>query len=610
MENHDLEINSDSPLYRTRHSLAHIMAQAIQDYRPGTKLGFGPAIEEGFYYDFLLSEPISDTDFKEIEKRMKKIIGQNQKFEVEHLNFDDAMKRLDDMGEPYKKEYAKELFEKKSLKTLTFYKNGKFVDMCEGPHVGSTKEINADCFKLRRTSAAYWRGDSKNQSLTRIYAWCFESKEKLDAYIKAFEEALARDHKKLGKELELFFIDEEIGKGLPLWQPNGTILRDEIEKLMRELEFTDHYQRVSTPVLAKASLYYKTGHLPYYKDGMFPFMEMKEHKEGPDGEKVEVTESYVLRPMNCPHHHKIFGSRLRSYRELPVRFAEYGNVHRYEDSGAVSGLLRVRGMCMNDAHIYCTEDQIKDEFLKVMRMHETLYNLLGLKNYYMRLSTWDPEDPKGKDKYVDNPAAWEFSQNKVREAMVESGLPFIEKKGEAAFYGPKIDFQFKTVTGREETASTNQLDFAVPGRLGLTYVGADNVDHTPYCIHRAPAGTHERFTAFLIEHFGGAFPTWLAPTQVKVITVSEKFNDYGQKIVDLLRSQFVRIELDNSEESFNKKIRLNTMRKIPNILIIGENEVTSNSVTLRRYGHQQQEVMELSKFAQWVMDKIKTRALN
>jgi threonyl-tRNA synthetase len=343
---------------------------------------------------------------------------------------------------------------------------------------------------------------------------------------------------------------------------------------------------------------------------MFPFMEMKEHSEGADGEKVEVTESYVLRPMNCPHHHKIFASRLRSYRELPVRFAEYGNVHRYENSGALSGLLRVRGMCMNDAHIYCTDEQIKDEFLKVMKMHETLYNLLGLKNYYMRLSTWDPEDPKGKDKYVDNPAAWEYTQNKVREAMIESGLPFIEKKGEGAFYGPKIDFQFKTVTGREETASTNQLDFAVPGRLGLTYVGADNQEHTPYCIHRAPAGTHERFTAFLIEHFGGAFPTWLAPTQVKVITVSEKFNEYGQKIVDLLRSQFVRIELDNSEESFNKKIRLNTMRKIPNILIIGENEVTSNSVTLRRYGHQQQEVMELAKFEQWVMDKIKTRALN
>jgi len=608
MEQHGhQEHNEDSKLFRLRHSLAHVLAQAVLELRPGTKLGFGPAIDDGFYYDFILPTPITEEDFKEIEKKMKHIIKQRQPFKREDLDNDQALARIEKMGEPYKKEYAEELIAKHNLKNLSFYTNGPFLDMCEGPHVNHTGEIDPGCFKLRSVAGAYWRGDHRNTMMARIYAWAYETKEELDAHVKAYEEALARDHKKLGKELEIFFIDEEIGKGLPLWLPNGTILREEIEKLMKELEFKDGYQRVSTPAITRTGLYHKTGHLPYYKDGMFPFMEI--HESAGEGQE-KVKETYVLRPMNCPHHHRIFSSRLRSYKELPVRLAEYGNVFRFEDSGSVSGLLRVRGMCMNDAHIYCTEEQIEEEFLKVMKLHEKVYSILGLKNFHMRLSTWDSEDPKGKEKYVHDPEAWESSQERVRSAMVKSGLPFKEVKGEAAFYGPKIDFQMRTVTGREETISTNQLDFAIPGRLGLEFVGADNKPHRPYIIHRAPAGTHERFIAFLIEHFGGAFPIWLSPVQVMAIPVGEAFADYARELTEELRGHMVRAELDDSNESLNKKIRTHTKLKTPNILIIGEREKAAGEVTLRRYGMTEQVTMKRTDFIHWVLEKIRTRALN
>jgi threonyl-tRNA synthetase len=390
--------------------------------------------------------------------------------------------------------------------------------------------------------------------------------------------------------------------------PAGTVVRDELENLMKELEFKAGYQRVATPHLSKVDLYYKTGHLPYYAEHMYPVMELKELREGAGGTVEEVKETYVLKPMNCPHHHKIYAARPRSYRDLPMRLAEYGQVYRFEDSGALSGLLRVRGMCMNDAHIYCTEEQIKEEFLAVMDMHREVYEILGLDSYYMRFSTWDPDDPKGKEKYVDDPEAWERTQRLVLEAMVESGLPFVEGKGEAAFYGPKIDVQFRTVTGREETASTNQLDFAVPKRMNLTYVGADNEEHHPYIIHRAPLGTHERFVAFLIEHYGGAFPTWLAPIQVRIVTVSERFNDHAQKIVDDLRGQMIRAEVDGSSDTMGKKIRNALTTKIPNILIVGEQEVTDGTVTLRRYGIREQETVPVAQFQAWISEQISTRA--
>ena len=593
-------------LYCIRHSLAHVMAQAVLQIRPDAKLGFGPPIDQGFYYDFIFTEPVTEGDFKDIEKRMRKIINQDQVFEEENLPFDEAMARLDEMGEPYKKEYAQELFEKKGIETLRFYRNGPFLDMCEGPHVPSTKSIPGDGFQLRSLAGAYWRGDSRNVMMTRIYAWAYASKAELRAAIQAHEEALKRDHKKLGKELAIFRIDEQVGKGLPLWLPNGTVIRDQLQRYVEELEFHAGYRRVVTPMLAKTALYHTTGHLPYYKEGMFPFMEIRETTR----EGGETVEEYVLKPMNCPHHHLIFASEKHSYRDLPLRLAEYGVCHRYEDSGSLSGLLRVRAMCMNDAHIYCTEEQIEAEFLAVMEMHKTLYDKLGIKDYYMRLSTWDPDDPKGKQKYVDNPEAWARSQKLVRAAMERSGLPFREVKGEAAFYGPKIDFQFRTVTGREETASTNQLDFAVPPRMNLVYTDRDNTEKHPYVIHRAPAGTHERFIAFLIEHFGGAFPTWLAPLQVRVITVSDDFRDYADGIVTALRQEMVRAEVDPANDTMGKKIRNAAKAKIPNVLVIGEKEQADGTVTWRRYGVEAQETLPAKAFQEEMLRKIRTRELD
>ena len=589
--------SEDVELYKIRHSLAHVLAQAVLELRPGSTLGFGPPIDDGFYYDFVLSEPLSEDDFRALEKKMKHIVKQGQKFECEELPADEAFARIEsEMGEPYKLEYAKELVEKQGLSSLTFYRNGPFLDMCEGPHVAQTRALSKAAYKLRSIAGAYWRGDSDNVMMTRIYAWAYASRPELDARVKEHKLALERDHKKLGKQLDIYVIDEDVGRGLPLWLPNGTVIRDELEKLSRELEWRDGYQRVATPHLARTALYEQTGHLPYYAEGMYPFMTLKETSQTEDGEQEQVKDTYVLKPMNCPHHHKIYASRPRSYRDLPLRFAEYGHCYRYEDSGALSGLLRVRGMCMNDAHIYCTEEQIKDEFIAVMLLHKDLYEVLGLSNYWMRLSTWDPEDPKGLDKYVGDPEDWEIGTARIREAMDAIGMAYEEVRGEAAFYGPKIDVQFRTVTGREETASTNQLDFAVPPRLNLTYTAADGSQKHPYCLHRAPLGTHERFVAFLIEHYGGAFPTWLAPVQVMIEPVAEPFNGYADKLVAALRGDFVRAQADLSHDTLNKRIRNAVTAKIPNVLVVGEREMADDTVTLRRYGSRDTETMPFAEF--------------
>ncbi len=600
------ELDPEDSLYRIRHSLAHVLAQAVLELRPGSTLGFGPPIKDGFYYDFILSEPLTEADFPEIERRMKKILKKGQRFDQEELATVDALARLDEMNEPYKREYAVELIEKQGLSGLSFYRNGPFLDMCEGPHVHTTKEIPRDAFKLRSVAGAYWRGDSDNVMMTRIYAWAFKSKEELDEHVKRYAEALARDHKKLGRELNIYHIDNDIGKGLPLWLPNGTIIRDELEKLAKELEFKAGYVRVATPHLAKRDLYYTSGHLPYYADGMYPPMEITERSE--DGSDA-VKEAYVLRPMNCPHHHKVYAARPKSYRDLPLRLAEYGQVYRLEDSGAVGGLMRVRGMCMNDAHIYVTPEQVKSEFKAVMAMYDEAYRILGLESYAVRLSRWDPEDPKGKEKYIDDPVAWERCEAILAEVLSERGVNYYEGKGEAAFYGPKIDIQFPTVTGRDETVSTIQLDFAQPKRLGLTYVGPDGAEHTPYCIHRAPFSTHERMVAFLIEHYGGAFPTWLAPVQVQVITVSDQFEAYGQQIVARLRGQMIRAEMAPQSETVGKKIREGTTAKIPNLLVVGEKEQADGTVTLRRYGQSEQHTLSLDAFEGALRKTIADRAL-
>ena len=602
-------------LYKIRHSLAHVLAQAVLDMRPGSTLGFGPPISDGFYYDFVLTSPITEEDFPELTRRIKKICKQGQKFYREDLDAEEALKRIEEMGEPYKREYGAELIEKNSLSSLSFYRNGPFLDMCQGPHVETTKEIPRDGFKLRSVAGAYWRGDSKNIMMTRIYGWAFETVAELESHVRAFEEAQARDHKKLGRELGIYAIDHDIGKGLPLWLPNGTIVRDELERLAKELEFKAGYQRVTTPHLAKESLYHTTGHLPYYEEDMYPPMELMESTEvseidDTDGIRhtEQVKEAYRLRPMNCPHHHKVFDAEPRSYRDLPLRLAEYGQVYRFEDSGAVSGLLRVRGMCMNDAHIYCTRDQIKEEFKAVMAMYQEAYDILGLDNFQIRLSKWDPEDPKGKEKYVDDPENWATSEEMLEEVLVELGIDFRTGIGEAAFYGPKIDIQFVTVTGREESVSTVQLDFAVPDRMGLKYTGSDGKEHVPYCIHRAPFSTHERMVAFLIEHYNGAFPTWLAPVQVQILTVSEQFDEYGEEIVAELRQNFVRAEMAPSNDTLPKKIRSGTTKKIPNLLIVGEREVADGTVTLRRYGQNKQETMASDLFVERLVDAIKRRS--
>ena len=595
---HSGETEVQDELYKVRHSLAHVMAQAVLEMRPGSTLGFGPPISDGFYYDFILSAPLTEEDFPELERRMKKICKKGQRFDREDLDAQAALARIEEMGEPYKKEYGAELIEKHGLDGLSFYRNGPFLDMCEGPHVATTKDIPRDAFKIRSVAGAYWRGNSDNVMMTRIYVWSFLDKETLDQHVQAFNEAQARDHKKLGRELSIYAIDNDIGKGLPLWLPNGTVIRDELENYAKELEFKAGVKRVATPHLAKESLYHTTGHLPYYAEDMYPAMEVMESAEDADAHEGErrVKESYRLRPMNCPHHHKIFSAEPRSYRDLPLRLAEYGQVYRFEDSGAVGGLVRVRGMAMNDAHIYCTQEQLKDEFKAVIEMSKEAYSVLGLDDFKIRLSRWDPEDPKGKDKYVDNPQAWADSEALLLEVIQELEIPYTEGVGEGAFYGPKLDFQFVTVTGREETVSTVQLDFAVPERMGLTYVGPDGAEHTPYCIHRAPFSTHELFVACLIEHYAGAFPYWLAPTQVKVISVSPEFSDYAKEVEADLKSRGVRVEVDNRNERIGYKIREAGLQKVPYIFVLGEKEQEAGTVSIRPRGQVKNVEMSIEAF--------------
>ncbi|MBI3929560.1 MAG: threonine--tRNA ligase [Armatimonadetes bacterium] len=576
----DAEGKQNDPLYKRRHSLAHILAQAVQKLYPGTRLGFGPPVEHGFYYDFILPVAISDEDFPAIEGEMRQIIKGRQTFDYRELPAEKAIAHLEETGEKLKAEYARELVGKGE--TLSFYQNGPFEDMCAGPHVEHTSQIPPDSFQLDSVAGAYWRGDARREMMTRIYGLAFGDKKELKAFLKEREEARRFDHRKLGKELEIFMISDQVGPGLPLWLPNGTVLRDELEKLAREWEFQRGYVRVATPHLTDGKLFETSGHLAHYKEGMFPAMTVDEDRD------------YYLKPMNCPFHHLIFGSRPRSYRELPLRLAEYGTVYRYEPSGTLAGLLRVRGMCMNDAHIYCREDQLEEEFRNVLEMHRDYYEMFRLTRYWMRLSVHDPEN---REKYVDNPQAWESSERTIQAILENLGIEYEVGFGEAAFYGPKVDFQIRNVVGREETASTNQLDFAIPERFGLTYTGSDGQPHTPYCIHRAPLGTHERFIAFLMEHFKGAFPTWLAPVQVRLIPVHmENFGPYAQELADQLHRAGFRTDIDRGSDTFNKKIRTAATSKIPNVIIVGEKEQQARAVTWRRYCVQQQSTLAFSRF--------------
>ncbi|MEP7166525.1 MAG: threonine--tRNA ligase [Candidatus Woesebacteria bacterium] len=583
-------MNKQSPEYLNdlRHSTAHLLAAAVMELWPDTKRTIGPSIENGFYFDFEFSKPISESDFPAIEAKMKEIAKSWKGFERSELSPEEARKEYPD------NQYKHELIDEFSGEgqTLTFYKSGEYWDLCRGGHV---QHPNSELkhFKLLKIAGAYWRGNEKNPMLTRIYGTAFATKDELEAHLLQLEEAKKRDHRKLGKELELFFIDDMVGKGLVMWLPKGTILRDQVEKLAKEKEAAAGYLRVATPHIAKEELFLTSGHLPYYKDSMYPPMVMD------DG-------TYYLKAMNCPHHHRIFQFRPRSYKELPLRLAEYGTCYRNELSGTLAGLLRVRGMTMNDAHMYCTKEQIKDEFTGVLKLTMEYFEIFGLKDYWFRLSKWDP---KHTEKYIDEPENWKFSESVLREVLEKLGVKFVEVDDEAAFYGPKVDVQFKSVIGREETMSTIQLDFAAKKRFGLHYTdekGKENGD--VFVIHRAPLSVHERFMAFLIEHFAGAFPLWLSPVQAVVIPISQDQAAYAAKVVATLQADGIRAENWDEAESMQNKIRKAEGEKIPYMLVVGKREEEGEQVSVRARGNKNRGVWTVGEFTKELMKKIDTRS--
>ncbi|MFA6023783.1 MAG: threonine--tRNA ligase [Candidatus Gracilibacteria bacterium] len=578
-------------LSHMRHSLAHLLAAAVMELWPDTKRTIGPAIDNGFYFDFEFSQPITPEDLPKIEKKMRQILPTWTSFERHELSPEDAKKEYP--GNEFKHELIDEF--SGEGQSLSFYKSGDYWDLCRGGHVENMKaDIDPKSFKLHKIAGAYWRGSEKNPQLTRIYGLAFETEQELADYLAMMAEAEKRDHRKLGKELEIFMLSEEVGAGLPLWLPNGAIIVEELEKLAKQVEFDGGYSRVRTPHITKGTLYHKSGHLPYYAETMFPPMVMD-------------NEEYYLKPMNCPHHHLIYGNKTRSYRDLPIRLAEYGHCYRYEDSGALFGLMRVRSLCMNDAHIYCRPDQFESEFIKVMELYKNYSKIFGIKKMVMRLSLHDKEG-LGK-KYVNEPELWIQTEEQVRQAMLKTGIEFVEAPGEAAFYGPKIDVEVWSAIGREFTLATNQLDFAVPKRFDLTYVDSDGQEKTPLCVHRAPLGTHERFVGFLIEHFAGAFPTWLSPVQAIVLPVSDKFLDYAKEVEAALKAANVRAETDDSAESLGKKIRGAEKRKIPWLLVVGEAEVAARTVAARSTHTKKQENFALDTFVKQIAHEIADRAL-
>ncbi len=543
----------ETSLRHLRHSCTHLLAAAVLKLWPDTKLTIGPAIENGFYYDFDFAQPVSEKDFPRIEAKMRDLVKSWQGFEKTEVDGDEAKKRVGD--NPYKHELIDEIVQKGEK--ITFYKSGEFEDLCRGGHCEKpSKELKH--FKLLSIAGAYWRGSEKNKMLTRIYGTCFPSKEELDHHLAMQEEAKKRDHRKLGQELELFFIDEKVGKGLVMWLPKGTVIRDQIEALAIKTEKKYGYVKVVTPHIAKEDLYIQSGHLPYYRESMYPPMKMD------DG-------TYYLKAMNCPHHHRMYQYRPRSYRELPLRIAEYGTCYRNELSGTLAGLLRVRAMAMNDAHIYCTREQIEDEFRSVLKMTMDYFRQFDLHDYWFRLSKWSPEN---KDKYIDEPENWKYSEQILRDVLTKLNVKFVEADDEAAFYGPKVDVQFKSVIGREETMSTIQLDFAAKKRFGLAFIDDTGKEvNDIFVIHRAPLSVHERFLAFLLEHYAGAFPVWLAPVQVAVLPVSEKHIDRARQLLDALLDADVRAELNADNKTLGAKIRDATLQKIPYMIIIGDKEV-------------------------------------
>ncbi len=593
-----------------RHSTAHLLAAAVQEIYPKTKFGVGPAVENGFYYDMEVLDAagkvvnLGDEDLKKIEKKMKEINGRGEKFVKKEMTIADAIKLFKDARQDYKVELLQDLKKKgtteihKNIKTLkhknkktenvSIYETGKFVDLCRGPHLESAGKIKV--FKLQKLAGAYWRGDEKNKMLTRVYGVAFETEKELADYLAMLVEAERRDHRKIGEEMELFAFSPTIGPGLVLWMPNGNIIKEALENWAKETEEKWGYARVTTPIITKEDLFYVSEHLPHYKDSMYSPMDI-------DGEK------YYIKPMNCPFHHMIFKNRKRSYRELPLRLAEYGWCHRYEDSGSLFGLMRVRGMMMNDAHIYCAKDQAVKEFLEVIKLHEYYYKKLGIKDYYMELCLRNPENKK----YHGDDKMWKEAEKLMREAMEISGVPYKVQNDGAAFYGPKIDFQIKSVTGRVFTASTNQIDLFMPKKFELKYIDKEGKEQYVACIHRAPLGTHERFVGFLIEHFAGAFPTWLHPTQAQIIPVGRDHIKPAEKLGEMLKEAGARVYIDGADETVGYKIRKAEKFKVPYMLVLGDKEKDLEELSVRERGVKEQYKMPAKKFLEKITKEIKER---
>ncbi|MFI5151692.1 MAG: threonine--tRNA ligase [Chitinophagales bacterium] len=569
------------------HSSAHLMAEAVESIFPGVKFWVGPPVENGFYYDMDLGDRhITEDDLRKLEVRMAELAKQNNIYIRKEVRKDDAIRYFTEKGDEYKLDLLKGLNDGE----ISFYTQGGFTDLCRGPHIPSTGLIKA--IKLTNIAGAYWKGDEKNKQLTRIYGISFPTQKELDEYLVMLEEAKKRDHRKLGRELGIFTMDDDVGPGLPLWLPNGTVIIEELEKLAKETEERAGYKRVVTPHIAKENLYLISGHLPYYKESMFPPMQL----EG---------QAYYLKAMNCPHHHKIFSAESRSYKDLPLRLAEYGTCYRYEQSGELFGLMRVRCLHMNDAHIYCAKEQFADEFKAVNEMYLKYFKIFGIDKFVMRLSLHDPA--KLGAKYIDEPRLWLETEDMVRRVLKETGTPFVEVQDEGAFYGPKIDVQIWSTIGREFTLATNQVDFAQGRRFKLEFTNKENHGETPLIIHRAPLGTHERFIGFLLEHYAGKFPVWLAPVQVKILPISDKFMDYAQTLLQSLKNADIRVEIDDRNEKIGKKIRDTELARIPYMLVVGEKEASEHKISVRRQGKGDLGSRAIQEFIQETAKEIRER---
>ena len=569
------------------HSSAHLMAEAVESIFPGVKFWVGPPVDNGFYYDMDLGDrKMNEDDLLALEKKMNELAKKNSEYVRKEIAKADAEKYFADKGDEYKLDLLSNLTDGE----ITFYTQGNFTDLCRGPHIPNTSFIKA--IKLTSIAGAYWKGNEKNKMLTRVYGVTYPSQKELDEYLLMLEEAKKRDHRKLAKELSIYTTNDDVGAGLILWMPNGGVIIEELEKLGKETELAAGYKRVVTPHIAKESLYLTSGHLPYYADSMFPPMQM-------DGE------TYYLRAMNCPHHHKIFDAEPKSYRDMPYRLAEYGTCYRYEQSGELFGLMRVRCLHMNDAHIYCTKEQFASEFRAVNDMYLKYFKIFGIEKYVMRLSLHDPA--KLGEKYVNEPELWLETEELVRNVLIETGVPFVEVKGEGAFYGPKIDVQIWSAIGREFTLATNQVDFAQPRSFKLSFTNQNNEPEIPLIIHRAPLGTHERFIGFLLEHYAGKFPLWLAPVQVKVLPISDKFLDYAKSVSDKLKKADIRCEVDDRNEKIGKKIRDTELLKVPYMLVVGEKEMNENAVAVRRQGKGDIGVKGVDEFMAEAVSEIKER---